>query len=86
MLDLAAQAIDLHVNGTLPDRAVSAGERLPCDRVTGCCGEQAQHFALPIGEPHDLLAAFEFAADEMEPELTEAHRFRYRSGGRAAAA
>src|SRR5262249_7237476 len=74
VLDLAAQAVDLHVDGALAGRAVVAGERLPRHRLAGGGGEQAQHVALAIRQPHDLLAALELPAPEMEAELAEAHR------------
>jgi hypothetical protein len=72
VLDLPAQAVDLHVDGTLPGRAIVAGERLPRHRLAGGGGEQAQNVALATREPHDLLAALELTATEMEAEVAEA--------------
>src|SRR5260221_14121935 len=86
MLDVGAQAVGLHVDGALAGRAVVAGERLPRHGLAGGGGEQAQHVALAIRQPHDLLAALELPAREMEPELAEAHRFHRRSRGRTGAA
>src|SRR5438445_7552012 len=55
-------------------------------RLAGSRGEQAQHVALAIREPHDLLAALELTAREMEAEVAEAHRFHHRSRSRRGAA
>src|SRR5262249_20581186 len=85
-LDLAAQAIDLNVDGALADRAARPGERLARHRLARRRRQQPKHLALAIGEPDRVLAALELAAPEVKLEITEAHRFNGGSGCWPAAA
>ena len=73
-LDLAAQAVDLHV-----DRALiggrPAGEPLARHGARRRRREHAQDVALAIGQMDGLLALAQFAAGEMEDEGAEADLF-----------
>src|SRR4051812_41904593 len=73
-LNLAAQAIDLHVDGALVDRTADAGERHARHGLAGRGGEHRQHLALAVGEPHDLVAAAKLGPADMKHELAEAQR------------
>src|SRR5262249_52299543 len=76
-LNLAAQAIDLHVNGPLADRiavAIAAGKLEPRHGLARRGREQAHHLTLAISEMDHLLAALEVAATEVEYEFAKAHR------------
>src|SRR5580700_8474543 len=70
-LDLAAQPIDLHVDGALAHRLAVAGQRLARHGLAGACGQDPQHFALAVGEADHLFAAAQFAARQMKHELPE---------------
>ena len=52
----------------------------------GVAVKHAQHFALAVGQPDDLLAAAQFAAREVIDERPEAHRFHRRRDAAAARA
>ncbi len=61
-LDLAAQAVDLHVDRALVDRAAVAGERHARHGLARRRRQHAQHLALAVGEADDLVALAQFAA------------------------
>src|SRR5437016_10714422 len=63
-LDLAPQAVDLHVDGALVDAAV-AGERGARHGLAGGDAEDAPHLALACGEMDDVLASAQFPPTEM---------------------
>jgi len=63
-LDLAAQAVDLHVDGALVDGAV-AGQRAARHGIAARQRQDAQHLALAVGEMDRLLALPQFAALQM---------------------
>src|SRR5436309_2469676 len=64
-LDLAPQAVDLHVDRALVHRA-AAGQRRARHGFAGSDRQNAQHFALAVGQVNDLLALAQFAAIEMK--------------------
>src|SRR5438874_2706594 len=63
-LDLAAQPVDLHVDGALVHAAV-AGQCAARHGLARRHAEDAQHLALAVGEMDDLLALAQFAAAEV---------------------
>src|SRR5882724_5817156 len=63
-LDLAPQAVDLHVDGALVDGAV-AGQGAARHGLAGRDREDAQHLALAVGQVNDLVALAQFAAAEV---------------------
>src|SRR5262245_16284864 len=70
-LDLAAQAIDLDVDGALAGGGAVAGEREARHRLARARGEHAQHLAFAVGEMDDLLALAQLAARDVEHERAE---------------
>src|SRR5262245_18032067 len=64
-LDLAAQAIHLHVNGALVHRS-TACERKARHRLARLRAQHPKHLALAIRQPHNLLTLAQFAALDME--------------------
>src|SRR5205807_1769744 len=85
-LELAAQPIDLHIDGALAGRAAIAGQRQSRHGLAGRTREQPQHVALTVGEADDLLAAPQLAARDVEAELAETHGLDWRRRGGAGAA
>src|SRR5262245_29079941 len=73
-LDLAAEAVDLNVDGALADGAAVAGKRKPRHRIAGRGRQHPQHLAFPVGKMDGLLAALELAAPDVEQEFAKAHR------------
>src|ERR1700748_2616894 len=63
-LDLAAQPVDLHVDGALVDAAI-AGQRPARHGLAGGDRQDPQHLALAVGEMDDVLALAQLAAAEM---------------------
>jgi hypothetical protein len=73
VLDLAAQAIDLDVDGALTAAVLALGELMAGHRHAWPLGEIAQQVALALGEPHRLAVALELAARDVEHELAHTH-------------
>src|SRR5690606_8988789 len=71
-LDLAAQPVDLHVDGALAGINAGGGEGLARYGLTGARGEHAQHLAFAVGDAHRLAVARQLAAAEVKLELAEA--------------
>src|SRR3954470_10084862 len=86
VLQLAARAVDLHVDGALLRAAARPGERLARDADAGRRAEQAQDFALALGEPDERLAASQFAAPGQEQERAETQGWLVRRRRRGDAA
>src|SRR6516165_8841720 len=69
-LDLAPQAVDLHVDRALIDTTV-AGQRAARHGFSRSRREDAQHVTLAVGQMDDLLALAQFAAGEVIDVWTE---------------
>ena len=82
LLDLAAQPVDLHVDGAFRDCAAIAGERQPRHGLSRRRRQDAQHLALAVGQPDDFLAFAQFTARQMIDERPEADGFHRRRGSR----
>ena len=82
-LDLAAQAVDLHVDGALVGAAPPPASSSRGDVAAGAVAEDGQDLALALGDADDLVAAAQLAAVEAEDERPEADAS---SGAGAAAA
>ena len=85
-LDLAAQAVDLHVDRALADRAAVAGERHARHGLARRRGEHAQHLALAVGQADRSSPLAQFAAPDVKHEGPEADGFGRRRRRRAARA
>src|SRR5690349_8373361 len=77
-LDLATQAVDLHIHRALVDAVAAASQRAARDRLARRVGENAQHLALAVGEMDDLVTITQFAALEMVDVRPERHRLERR--------
>ena len=73
-LDLAAQAVDLHVDRALVGAGAAAGEILAGDVAAGAVAEDGQDLALALGDADDVLVAAQLAAVEAIDERPEADR------------
>src|SRR3954453_18630220 len=71
-LDLAAQPVDLDVDGPLAATVRNFQELVPLDGLAGTGCEHAQELALSFGDTHRLVATLELAALEVEGERAEA--------------
>ena len=76
-LDLAAQAVDLHVDRAFVG-AGAAGEILAGDVAAGAVAEDVEDLALAIGDADDVLVAAQLAAVEAIDERPEADRLEGR--------
>src|SRR5688572_9061618 len=70
--DLAAQTIDLHVDGAFAAGRIVARQLVPGDRRAEAAGEQAQEIALTLRELDRLLTALELATPDMESVVAHA--------------
>src|SRR5262249_47797243 len=69
-LDLAAQTVDLHVDGALTAGGIVTGELVAGDRRTRPLRKQAQQIALALAEFDWLVLALELAACDVERVIT----------------
>src|SRR3990172_6987757 len=72
-LDLAAQAVDLHVDGALAAAIGVLSELLPRNRNAGTLREIAQQIALALGQAHRLAVELQLAARYVKDEIAHAH-------------
>ena len=84
-LDLAAQAVDLHVDGALAGRAAGHHQLVAAHRLAGRGGEDRQDLALALGQVDDLAAALQFQLLAVEGERAEAELLDQRRGRAASA-
>src|SRR5690606_12674795 len=84
-LDLAAQPVDLDVDGALADVGFPGDEFVARNGFAGAAGEDRQYLLLAVGQLERLAAALQFAARDLERIRSEDELLDLRRGHRTAA-
>src|ERR1700677_2153485 len=80
-LDLAAQSVHLHVDGSFLRARSRRRERLTGDAHPGSRAQQTENFSFALGEPDDFLAVPQLATFKIEDERSKAKHGFFGAGG-----